>query len=243
MPKIAERTHVLTTIGILRCGFADKFGIPRQPGLVDMPASIQLLPPYNQAEAFDGIDSFSHLWIEFLFHENLSRPWTPKVRPPCMGGNEKRGVFATRSPYRPNYLGLSCVKLTGLRRSEAQLWLDIEGADMVDGTPIVDIKPYLPYADAVPQARDDFTGGGPEHRLNVSFTAEAAQGIRQLEARQPRLMHLITQTLAMDPRPAYQQDPERIYGIRLFDLDIKWLVQGDQALVVDIIEGGPNEKL
>ncbi len=234
MQKTGEYIHTVTAIGKLHCGYTEKFGIPRQPGLVEMPASIEMLPPYHQPEAFDGICHYSHLWIEFLFHTNVDRQWSPRVRPPRMGGNTKRGVFATRSPFRPNHIGLSCVQFAGLREEGGTLWVDIVGADMLHGTPILDIKPYLPYVDAVPNATDNFTGGAPAATLEIRWEQQARDAAALWASHFPGLIDIIEQTLAMDPRPAYQKDPERIYGVLLYDLDIQWRVQDDVLIILEI---------
>ncbi|PIE44461.1 MAG: tRNA (N6-threonylcarbamoyladenosine(37)-N6)-methyltransferase TrmO [Gammaproteobacteria bacterium] len=231
----------ITPIGILTSGFKEKFGTPRQSGLVAMPASIHMLPPFDTTDAFDGIDNFSHLWLAFLFHKNRGKGWLPKVRPPRMGGNEKRGVFATRSPFRPNGMGLSCVEFNGLRRARDGLWLDIIGADIMDGTPIIDIKPYIPYADSKTDARSSFAADAPKTTLQIEWQTTALERLAHLQVghqnRQgiENLRKLVESTLSLDPRPAYQNDPNRIYGTRFFESDVKWQVIDKTAIILDIL--------
>ncbi|PID43966.1 MAG: tRNA (N6-threonylcarbamoyladenosine(37)-N6)-methyltransferase TrmO [Gammaproteobacteria bacterium] len=231
----------MTPIGILTSGFKEKFGTPRQPGLIPMPASIHMLHPFDTPDAFDGIESFSHLWIEFVFHKNTEKGWQPKVRPPRMGGNEKRGVFATRSPFRPNGLGLSCVKFERLRKESDGLWLDITGVDIMEGTPVLDIKPYLPYADNKPDACSSFASDAPKARLQIEWQKTACHQLKQSEADHPNLKEIIEATLSLDPRPAYQEDQNRVYGTRLFEFDVQWKVINRIAIILDILPAGQKK--
>jgi tRNA-Thr(GGU) m(6)t(6)A37 methyltransferase TsaA len=216
-------------VGIIRSCFKEKFGIPRQPGLIkSATATLELLPPYNVAEALRGIEEFSHLWIVFVFHESICETFQPTVRPPRLGGNTRVGVFATRSPFRPNPIGLSVVELKAVRGTT----LELVGGDFLDGTPVLDIKPYIPYADNIPGARGGFADGAPEPVNTVAFSPEAEKFFRTLEKEKRQL---ITDVLGYNPRPAYQDDdPARIFGTRLFDLEVKWRQAGN-AVTVEFI--------
>ena len=223
-------------IGIIRSPFKEKFGIPRQSGLMSAAvAELELLPPYDRDEAVRGLDGFSHLWITFVFHGVRQGDWSPTVRPPRLGGNQRLGVFATRATHRPNPIGLSVVELTGIKREQGRLLLQLRGADLMDGTPVLDIKPYVPYVDSVPTARAGFADGAPQPRLHVMFAPEA-----EAACVQPQLREFIVQMLQYDPRPAYRGDeePGRIYGVRVFDCNVRWRVEGDTAHVIDISQGG-----
>ncbi|MCV6614147.1 MAG: tRNA (N6-threonylcarbamoyladenosine(37)-N6)-methyltransferase TrmO, partial [Cellvibrionaceae bacterium] len=193
--------------------YVEKFGVPRQPGLVPAArAEIELLPPYNDPACVDGLETCSHIWLQFVFDQSLDTQWRPKVRPPRLGGNQSLGVFATRSPVRPNPIGLSVVKLEGID-SENGLRLMVSGLDLVDGTPILDIKPYVPYVDAVADAQNQFAVAEPE-LLGVIFSPEAERFCQQHNG---ALQALITQVLQQDPRPAYHKnkDEGRRYGLSL----------------------------
>ncbi|MEJ2201651.1 MAG: tRNA (N6-threonylcarbamoyladenosine(37)-N6)-methyltransferase TrmO [Desulfuromonadaceae bacterium] len=211
------------SVGIVRSCFKEKFGIPRQPGLVaEAHAVLELLPPYNCAEALRGLEEFSHLWLLFVFHACANNPVRTTVRPPRLGGNQRLGVFATRGTHRPNPMGMSVVELVEIEHHNGQWQLQLKGVDLLDGTPVLDIKPYLPYADCLPEARGGFAERGPEPTLKVEFSPAALVRCLDLENHHPGLRTLIEQTLQYDPRPAYRKNQEsaRIYGLRLFDLDI-----------------------
>ncbi len=222
LPKIT-----LSPIGVIESDFPDKFGVPRQPGLAPTArATLRLLPPYDDPLAVRGLEAFSHLWLTFLFHQSPER-WTPLVRPPRLGGNRKVGVFASRSTHRPNRLGLSLVELLAVDLGDG-VRLTLAGADLVSGTPVLDIKPYLPWAEARPEARGGFAPEAPP-RLPVDFTAaaEAALAVREDAA---SLRALIIEVLAQDPRPAYRRGGEaRTYGVRLRDVDVRFRVLTDEA--------------
>jgi len=204
-------------IGIIHSCFKEKFGIPRQSGLVkSATATLELFPPYNVEGALRGIKEFSHLWIVFAFHESVTDKFQPTVRPPRLGGNQRVGVFATRAPFRPNPIGLSVVELKSITGTT----LELAGGDFLDGTPVLDIKPYIPYADSVPDAHGAFANAAPEALNTVEFSDEAEKVFHTLKKDQQQL---IKDMLRHDPRPAYQaDDPDRLFGTRVFDLEIKW---------------------
>lgn len=221
-------------IGIIRSCFPEKFGIPRQPGLVkEATATLELLPPYDRAEALEGLETFSHLWLIFVFHASLKETWKATVRPPRLGGNKRVGVFASRSMYRPNPIGLSVVELERVDTSAEQPRLFLKGVDLLDGTPVLDIKPYLPYVDAIADAHGGYAHSTPEPRLQVKFSSTAATQCTGYEQTYPNLRTLIIQVLELDPRPAYynEQHSSREFGMRLLEFDIKWRLAGNLAEV------------
>ncbi len=231
----------IEAVAFCRTPYKQKFGIPRQPGLVPVARGfVELQAPYNHIDAVRGLEQYSHLWLLFSFHENLSQGWKTTVRPPRLGGNEKLGVFATRSTFRPNGIGQSVVKLHKIHQKKGSVILEISGMDLLDGTPIIDIKPYIPFSDSQPDALGGIAHEAP-HLIDVAFTQEAKaqlQGYSKLE-QYPQLEELITGVLAQDPRPAYKKskaDP-KLYQVALFDLDILWHVIDDQILVHEIKSG------
>ena len=221
-------------IAHIHSDFAGKFGVPRQSGLVpELKGRIVFTPEYRVADALRGLEDYSHIWLIWQFSEAVRSGWSPTVRPPRLGGNKRMGVFATRSPFRPNNIGLSAVKLEGIDYTDPEgPVLIVSGADLMDGTPLFDIKPYLPYADAHPEAVGGFAKAAPGRRLAVDIAEELAGRLAgdKLEA--------LKGVLACDPRPAYQDDPERIYGFRFADREVKFSVSGDVLTVRDI--GNPE---
>lgn len=228
-------SFAMTPIGVIESDYPDKFGIPRQPGLAPAArASLVLAPPFDDPLAVRGIEAFSHLWLTFVFHESPSR-WTPLVRPPRLGGNARVGVFASRSTHRPNRLGLSLVELLEVDTRRG-VRLRLRGADLVSGTPVLDIKPYLPWAESRPEARAGFAPEAPPRRpVGFSAIAEAALAAR---GDGDSLRELITQVLAQDPRPAYRRGAEeRLYGVRLRDVDVRFQARGDgEATRLQVVE-------
>lgn len=225
-------------IGHLRSPFSDKFGIPRQPRLATAArARLHILPPYDREEAFADLEGFSHLWLVFVFHQDcLETEWQPMVRPPRLGGRKKVGVFASRSPYRPNPIGISAVEYLGMRRDRCGLHLEVGGADLLDGTPVLDIKPYVPYADSIPDASRGFASL-PDTRWPVVFSAEAAQALDRADPDGAlHLRCLIEQLISLDPRPGYMDRyPERDqFAMRLHDFDIQWRIADGQATVMQL---------
>ncbi len=206
--------------------FATKFGIPRQAGIVDTPARIVFEPEYRVPEAVRGLEDFEYIWLIWQFSEAVRQDWSPTVRPPRLGGNRRMGVFATRSPFRPNALGLSSVRLTAIEQhATLGAVLHVTGADLMDGTPIYDIKPYLPYTDSHPDARSGFAPQAADTLLEVQCPQEL------LEVLPPALRPSLTALLAHDPRPQYQHDPGRLYGMEYGGCEIKFRVTGQTAVV------------
>jgi tRNA-Thr(GGU) m(6)t(6)A37 methyltransferase TsaA len=227
----------LESIGVIHSPFREKFGIPRQPGLVpQIRATLELQPPYNRPEAVQALDGYSHIWLQFVFHRAQREQWQPMVRPPRLGGNQRVGVFASRSPFRPNPIGLSVVELCQVHCREDGVVLELAGVDLLDGTPVLDIKPYVPYADSLPHARAGFAAAAPEQRLSVHFSAQAEV---QLAERKDdgSLRGVIEGLLAIDPRPAYvgNERAGRVYGMQLYDFDLRWRVEDDLVEVIELL--------
>ena len=212
--------HIVARI---RSDFPTKFGIPRQSGLVEeLKATVVFEPEYRNPDALRGLEEFSHLWLIWQFSEAVRDTWSPTVRPPRLGGNTRMGVFATRSPFRPNPIGLSCVKLVGIEKDpELGHVLVVSGADLMDGTPILDIKPYLPYADAHPEALGGFTGNVGGRVLEVEFPAEFLARVPEDKR------EALTGVLSRAPRPSYQHDPDRVYGMAFAGLEVRFTVDGN----------------
>jgi tRNA-Thr(GGU) m(6)t(6)A37 methyltransferase TsaA len=222
-------------IGIIHSPFKEKFGIPRQPGLVpEARGVLELLPPCNRPETVSGLEGYSHLWLQFVFHQALREEWQPTVRPPRLGGNRRVGVFASRAPFRPNPIGLSVVTLERVIADQTGVRLELSGIDLVDGTPVLDIKPYVPYVDSIPDARSGFAPAAPAPTLPVRFSEKAEQQLRE-RPDGAELRTLIIRLLELDPRPAYQEEAaERLYGFRLYDFDLRWRVEDGCVKVVEL---------
>ena len=220
----------IQVIARMHSDFPSKFGIPRQSGLVEaLRSTIVFEPEYRNADALRGIEDFSHLWIIWQFSEAVRQGWSPTVRPPRLGGNTRMGVFATRSPFRPNNLGLSCVRLLGVEHTaEYGTVLHVGGADLMDGTPIFDMKPYIPYADCQTEATGGFTDTADDFLLQVEFPADLLRKLPE-EKREAAI-----QVLSHDPRPSYQRKPDRIYGLTFAGYDIRFQVREKHLRVIDI---------
>jgi tRNA-Thr(GGU) m(6)t(6)A37 methyltransferase TsaA len=231
------KSYSFEPIGVIRSCFKEKFGTPRQPGLVpEAAAQVEILPAFRQKEAFRCLEGFSHIWILFVFHQCAARQWKPTVRPPRLGGNRRVGVFASRSGFRPNPIGQSVVELASVELQKEAVRLHLKGIDLIDGTPILDIKPYLAYADSVPHARSGYAQRAPMSSKSIFFSATAAHACRQFEkGRYPHLEALVANLLAMDPRPGYKaRDDHRSYGLSLWDLNILFNVEKDRIVVESI---------
>ncbi len=226
-PVISEEGFVFTPIGYLRSPFREKFGIPRQAGLTNVEVWLEILPPFARDDAFEGLEAFSHIWLQFVFHRARREQWKPRVRPPRLGGNRRVGVFASRSPFRPNPIGLSLVRLLAVERG-AGVRLRLAGADLLDATPVLDIKPYLPWADSVTEANASWAGSPPA-RLAVRF-APAAEAVLARDPSAPDREQL-SEILSLDPRPAYHSLSARQYGMRFGEYEIQWHVDRDGVCV------------
>ncbi len=219
-------------IARMKSDFPTKFGIPRQSGLADaLRSTIIFEPAFRNADALRGIEQFSHIWLIWQFSEAVRSQWSATVRPPRLGGNARLGVFATRSPFRPNHMGLSCVQLLGMEQTgEFGCVLHVAGADLMDGTPIFDIKPYIPYADCHPDATGGFTDTAGSYLLKVDFPPALFEKLPEGKRA------AVLQVLSHDPRPSYHTDPARIYGLRFSDFDIRFTVREQTLSVVDVVQ-------
>jgi len=226
-PKEGTKMKVIAHI---YTDFPEKFGIPRQSGLIDeLEGKIVFTPEYRNPEALRGLEDFSHIWLLWEFSEAVREDWRPTVRPPLLGGNKRMGVFATRSPFRPNSIGLSSVKLDRIELTEKEgAVIYVKGADLMNGTPIYDIKPYLPYADSHPEATGGFTENLAERELEVDFSEALLEKVP--EEKRTALIKV----LACDPRPSYQNDEERVYGFDFAGLEISFKVKGKVLNVVSV---------
>lgn len=233
-----KETLEIKVIARIRTDFPEKFGIPRQSGLVDsLKGTIVFEPEYRDPQALKGIEAFSRLWLIWEFSGARRDTWSATVRPPRLGGNTRMGVFATRSPFRPNPLGLSCVRLLGVERDpNLGTVLLVGGADLMDGTPILDIKPYLPFADSYPDAEGGFAADVFDHSLAVEFPGELLEKVAE-EKREALLA-----VLAQDPRPSYQNDPDRVYGMTFAGYGVRFTVDGARLFVREVRTPGEEEK-
>lgn len=221
--------HSIKVIARIRSDFKTKFGVPRQSGLVEaLRARIVFEPEYRNADALRGIEGFSHLWLIWQFSEAVREDWSPTVRPPRLGGNKRVGVFASRSPFRPNHIGLSCVKLERIEYTGEGPVLIVRGADLMDGTPILDVKPYLPYADSRPDAAGGFTDAISARVLHADIPEELLRRVPE-EKREP-----LREVLEQDPRPSYQDDPERVYGFGFAGMEVRFRAADGVLTVLDI---------
>ncbi len=231
-------TFTFQTIAIARTPFQEKFGIPRQSGLVDLPGTIELLPPWSAVESVRGLEEVSHLWLHFIFSEHLDHEPSLSVRPPRLGGNRRIGVFASRSSYRPNPIGMSLVKLDAITQGKQGVELLVSGIDLLDGTPIIDIKPYLPYADHCAGAVNRIASAAPaDQRLSLCWSLVAKE---QLQVARPedaaRVGEWIAALIRLDPRPAYRAGEEDArYGMKVFGLDVHWrMISADCAEITAV---------
>ncbi len=217
-------------IAYIRSDFPDKFGIPRQSGLVEsLRARVVFAPEFRNPDTLRGIEDFSHLWLIWEFSQSVGKAWSPTVRPPRLGGNIRLGVFATRSPFRPNPIGLSCVRLIGVEQTKEGPTLVVAGADLMDGTPIYDIKPYIPYADCQPEALGGFTTRASDYVLAVCFPESELSKLPEDKR------HTVLDLLSHDPRPSYQKDPERIYGMSFAGKNIRFRVEENTLYVLEVL--------
>lgn len=230
----------LMPIAVIHTPYKEKFAVPRQPNLVpDGKGKIELLSPYNTVECVRGLEAFSHIWLLFQFHQIEMGKWQPTVRPPRLGGNKRIGVFASRATHRPNPIGLSKVALERIVYERGRVLLEVGSVDLVDGTPIFDIKPYLAYADNEVAAHSSFAQEKPHVSLDVIFSEKALLQIQKISVKIPNFQRFLVDVLAQDPRPAYQKNRSqgRIYGVRLYDFNVRWhVIQNTLLKSAEIIE-------
>ena len=229
--------YPLEPIATIHSPFREKFATPRQPGLApSVTATIKFLPGFATPEAVRGLEGFSHLWLIFLFHHNWQNGWKPTVRPPRLGGNQRIGVYASRSPFRPNPIGLSAVKLRAINEERGEISLEVQGADLINGTPILDIKPYVAYGDSIPGAKSGFAAEAPDVPLKITFSEQAQQQLDSYRTETPELEIMLSETLTLDPRPAYRQGKKdhQEYGVLFDRYNVHWKVTGQELMVLDI---------
>ncbi|MEQ4924988.1 tRNA (N6-threonylcarbamoyladenosine(37)-N6)-methyltransferase TrmO [Proteus hauseri] len=227
----------ITPIGHIVSPYKEKFAVPRQPGLIqDGGGQLIFHSPYNHPDAVRGLEQFSHLWLLFIFHQTAQQGWHPLVRPPRLGGNAKMGVFATRSTFRPNPIGMSLVELKQVKTDNQSVILELGSLDLIDGTPIIDIKPYLPFAESRPDATAGFAQYAPNDEMSVFFSQQASEQLQHYASEYPNLSRFITQVLQQDPRPAYKkgEQSDRVYAVHLLEFNIRWQVKEQQTLVLSI---------
>ncbi|NAZ91024.1 tRNA (N6-threonylcarbamoyladenosine(37)-N6)-methyltransferase TrmO [Vibrio toranzoniae] len=227
--------YSIEPIGCIESPYKEKFAVPRQPRLVPTSSSrIRLVDSANCLESVRNIEQFSHVWLLFMFDKNLEAGWKPTVRPPRLGGNERIGVFASRATFRPNGIGMSAVELKGVSQEKGQTWVDLGSVDLVDGTPIIDIKPYIPYSDSIPDALAGFAADEPEV-LEVNFSQQAQTKLVQ-HPQGHHIIQVIKEVLGQDPRPAYKKGKpdSKEYAVNLFDLNVKFVVETLFINVTDI---------
>jgi tRNA-Thr(GGU) m(6)t(6)A37 methyltransferase TsaA len=241
MPIDSRHRIELQAIAVVHSPFEEKFGVPRQSGLAPSAVGeLRLLPPCDDAAMLQGLAGFSHLWLIFQFDRCIAQGWRARVRPPRLGGNREVGVWASRSPFRPNFLGLSVVRLVEVVERPRPL-LRVAGIDLLDGTPVLDIKPYLPYSDALQDATGGYAPAAPGAGLKVRFGAQAEEDLARLQDSE-RMRALLREVLALDPRPAYRQgaEPGRVYGMRLAGTNVRWQVTDTGVEVLDITPLGAD---
>ena len=233
--------YTFNAIGVIHSCFKEKFGVPRQPALVASPATIEMDSRYSKEEAFRELQGFSHIWVVFVFHDVMKKSksnlnWHPTIRPPRLGGNKRIGVFASRSMFRPNPIGMSVVELNGIERKNNKVILSITGGDFLDTTPVLDIKPYVPYTDSIKDAKSGYANAAPERKMGVKFSNDAYQDIESHRHQYPQLEKLIIEILGLDPRPAYQKEKiiKSDFSMKLYTFDLKWKVEGNTAIVTSL---------
>jgi tRNA-Thr(GGU) m(6)t(6)A37 methyltransferase TsaA len=237
MPQAIPFSFNITSIGLISTPFRQKFGIPRQPGLATAAmGKIHIASPYSDINAFRGLEQFSHIWLIFYFHKHADRGWSPLVRPPRLGGNEKIGVFASRSTFRPNSLGQSVVKLEGIDYLDGEVVIKVSGVDLLDQTPIIDIKPYIPYSDNISEAQAGYASEAPNTDCHTIFSDKAMSQLTSISVKYPQMSQLICQLLANDPRPAYKKvNDNNEYRMQIYEYDVRWVYQNGTNIVQSIV--------
>ena len=230
------KQYNFNTIATVRSCYKEKFGIPRQPGLVASPAIIEFDEAYSEDEAFRELETFSHIWVVFVFHGINNDSWKSTVRPPRLGGNQRVGVFATRSMFRPNPIGLSVVELKNIERKKGKIILNILGGDFLDGTPVLDVKPYIPYADSVKTMKAGYAMARPEIKFSVLFSQKVQNVLEAEEKQHPNLTAIISEILQLDPRPAYKNEKQtkNEFAMKLYDYDLKWQIDNKKIIVTEL---------
>lgn len=233
MRKKTAESVTIDVIGVIRSCFPEKFGIPRQAGIAPSAvATLELLEPCNREEMVRGLESFSHIWVQFLFHQAVSEGWKTMVRPPRLGGKNRLGVYATRSPHRPNHIGLSAVRLLGITIEGGRVELELGGVDLLDGTPVIDIKPYIPYSDSLKNATAGWLKGDFSD-FKIKLLPEAEAFCLEYENNTGRMLNsLIREILSQDPRPPSQRESRSDFGMLLWDVNVRWTVGGGVCTVV-----------
>jgi tRNA-Thr(GGU) m(6)t(6)A37 methyltransferase TsaA len=229
---ISRNELTITPIGVIHSCFTEKFGIPRQPGMVaSATGRLELFPPFNREEMVRGLEQFSHIWVHFLFHQSVVEGWKPTIRPPWLGGQKRVGIFSSRSPHRPNHMGLSAVRLEGIVNEVGKIYLDLSGIDFLDRTPVLDIKPYVPYSDSIEGATSGYAHG-LQPQVQVGFSGEAEKFCENYRRETGRnIRQLIEEMIRHDPRPASQKKNKKDFGMLLWNVNIRWQVAGDNFLV------------
>ena len=238
-------TLSLQPVAVIHTPYKEKFAVPRQPDLVqDGVGIVELLPPYNVPEAVRGLEAFSHLWLIFQFDQVEQGKWQPTVRPPRLGGNQRVGVFASRATHRPNPLGLSKVALRRIECADGKVLLHLGAVDLVDGTPIFDIKPYIAYSDSQPDALSGFAQDKPRSLLQVEFSTQAQLTLEKLAEKRPHFARFIREILQQDPRPAYQQGKftDKVYGMALYEFNVRWQIKPDAPNIAQVLQIEEFEK-
>ena len=225
---------IVRPIGVIHSCFTEKFGIPRQPGMVKSAmATLELLPPFSREEMVRGLGDFSHIWVHFLFHQTVAEGWRATVRPPWLGGKKRVGVFASRTPHRPNHMGISAVKLINIKMEKKRYILELSGVDFLDQTPVLDIKPYVPYSDSIAEATAGYTVV-EKPLIELQFTGEAAGFCAAYEEETGRKIRLLVEEMiSQDPRPASQKGRKSQFGMLLWDVNVRWQVSGTQFKVLE----------
>lgn len=231
----SKQQFTFDTIGIVHSCYKDKFAIPRQARLVTAStASVELLEPYNNIEVTRGLEDFSHLWLSFVFHRHIDKGWNTTVKPPRLDGKQRYGVFATRASFRPNPIGLSLVEMKSIEQKGAKLFIHVKGADLLDQTPIIDIKPYIPYTDSLPEARGGFTEQVKEELFEVIFSKVASEDCEQAKQQYPDIETFIKQLLALDHRAYFYKNIDKVYSTKVYDYDLKWIIKDRQVEVISL---------
>jgi len=234
---MVEESISIQPVGVIHSCFTEKFGIPRQPGMVKSAiAYLELLPPFNREEMVRGLEGFSHIWVHFYFHQAVEEGWKSTVRPPWLGGKKRVGVFASRSPHRPNHLGMSAVKLIDISRESKKYILTLGGIDFLDQTPVLDIKPYLPYSDCIGSAIGGYSNSSGL-KIEVLFSRESSLFCHSYEQETGRKIRLLIEEMIMqDPRPASQKGGKDRFGMLLWDVNIRWQIKGSKGDRFEVLE-------